>query len=468
MAGSCCRWRTTTPCAGRRIRPIAHRTRLPVDATITQLAYDLIVADGVATGRAQMVVDVLKEGWVPVGWLPKGLHIREASLAGAPLAIVEGPAGTGTRSLLLSRKGRVGVTLEVVVPVATRAGVESLTLPPSPGGLVSAALTVPRSGVDVTVSGGLIVDRTPTGPALRVVSHASLGQALSLSWQRTRDTARIALPLRLRSTVQQVVGLGEEIAQVTARVTADVVQGTAAVLTVALPAGLAVNQVQGALVADWEVQATTLRIALVEPDEPDHQRHRHRRVPPACGWTGRRAAAAGAGCGAGNGRSGRRSAGGRRSDGVRSPGARSCRSVGLGRPPRGPHVTGARRLPLSRPTGGIARARLDNLSLHAAGGPARDHRRSALPRAADRGRQGARRGATRRWGDNDRRPWAHAAAGATLWSGRRPTVRPVRRGGGGDTLLLPFASGAPRRERRRRSPWTWSTSIAAAPGVRRR
>ena len=122
--------------------------------------------------------------------LPKGLHIREASLSGAPLAIVEGPAGTGTRSLLLSRKGRVGVTLEVVVPVATRAGVESLTLPPSPGGLVSAALTVPRSGVDVTVSGGLIVDRTSTGPVLRVVSHASLGQALSLSWQRTRDTAR--------------------------------------------------------------------------------------------------------------------------------------------------------------------------------------------------------------------------------------------------------------------------------------
>ena len=65
--------------------------------------------------------------------------------------------------------------------------------------------------------------------------------------------------------MQQVVGLGEEIAQVTARVTADVVQGTAAVLTVALPAGLAVNQVQGALVADWEVQATTLRITLVEP-----------------------------------------------------------------------------------------------------------------------------------------------------------------------------------------------------------
>jgi uncharacterized protein (DUF736 family) len=237
----------------------------PADATITQIAYELIAADDVATGSAQVTIDVLKDGWVSVP-LPKGLNIREARLAGTPLVLVDSTEASATRRVFLSQKGRSLVTLDIVVPIAARAGVEQLALPSS-GGLVRAALTLARPDVEVTATGGLIVERAPAPQGLRVVTHAAAGQALSLAWHRKRDATRSALPLRLRANVQQAIGLGEEIGQMTARVTADVVQGAVSTLALQLPAGLVINQVQGAHVADWEVQGASLKVTLLEPVE---------------------------------------------------------------------------------------------------------------------------------------------------------------------------------------------------------
>src|SRR6516225_7437645 len=38
----------------------------PVDATLTRVDYDLRIAGELATGRASLTVDVLKDGWVRV------------------------------------------------------------------------------------------------------------------------------------------------------------------------------------------------------------------------------------------------------------------------------------------------------------------------------------------------------------------------------------------------------------------
>ena len=73
-----------------------------------------------------------------------------------------------------------------------------------------------------------------------------------------------SLPTRLRGQLQHVVGLGEETAMVTARVTIDVLRGGASTFTLRVPAGLIVNQVQGAHVADWDVQGTALTISLLD------------------------------------------------------------------------------------------------------------------------------------------------------------------------------------------------------------
>ena len=97
-----------------------------------------------------------------------------------------------------------------------------------------------------------------------MTAHAALGQTLGLSWSRQRETTGASLPVRLRGQLQHVVGLGEETALVTARVTIEVLRGGASAFTLRVPDGLVVNQVQGAHVADWDIQGAALTITLLD------------------------------------------------------------------------------------------------------------------------------------------------------------------------------------------------------------
>ena len=63
----------------------------PVDAALTRVEYDLRVDSDLASGRATLTVDVLKNGWVRVP-LPAGLFVREAKLDGKALSLAPRPA----------------------------------------------------------------------------------------------------------------------------------------------------------------------------------------------------------------------------------------------------------------------------------------------------------------------------------------------------------------------------------------
>ena len=54
----------------------------PLDATLTRVDYDLHVTGELAAGRANLTVDVLKDGWVRVP-VPAGLLVREAQIGRA-------------------------------------------------------------------------------------------------------------------------------------------------------------------------------------------------------------------------------------------------------------------------------------------------------------------------------------------------------------------------------------------------
>lgn len=232
----------------------------PVEATLTRVDYDLRVAGESATGEARLTVDVLKEGWVSVA-IPTGLLVREARLDGRPMSLVETPSP----HVLLSKTGRAVLTLDVAIPIAAAAGTESLVLPPSPAALTRVALVLPRSGVDVTLTGGLLGEKAESASESRFVAHGRAGEPLSFSWRRKREDHRASLPLRLRGSVTEVVGLGEDGSQVSGDVGLEVVQGLAPAVTLALPEGLVVNQVTGALVGDWEYRPGTLSVTFLEP-----------------------------------------------------------------------------------------------------------------------------------------------------------------------------------------------------------
>ena len=59
----------------------------PVEATLTRVDYDLRISSDLASGRASLTVDVLKDGWVRVP-IPAGLLVREARLDGKLVSLV--------------------------------------------------------------------------------------------------------------------------------------------------------------------------------------------------------------------------------------------------------------------------------------------------------------------------------------------------------------------------------------------
>jgi hypothetical protein len=232
----------------------------PVDAALTRVDYDVRVSGDTVTGEARLTVDVLKQGWVSIQ-MPAGILVRGARLDNRPTTLVD---GTPPR-VLIARTGRAVLTLDIVVPIGSSSGIESMTLPPSTTALSAVTLIVPRTGLDLTVDGGFVADRTETSTENKWTVYGSPGRPLTFSWKRKVDDRRATLPLRTKARITEVVALGEEVSLITASVRLEIVQGVARDVAIAIPAGLSVTQVSGASVADWRQDQGTLTVTFLEP-----------------------------------------------------------------------------------------------------------------------------------------------------------------------------------------------------------
>ena len=243
----------------------------PVDATLTRLDYDLRADSDFASGTATLTVDVLKNGWVRVP-IPSGLFVREAKLDGKPLSLASLSASkdAGQLSALLSHPGRAVITLAIALPIATSAGEERVSLPPTFSGVTRVTMEIPRSGVDLSLYGGLFSETSAgKNPAsgTKWTAYGKGGEPIVFSWRRKIEERHNALPLRMHGGLTQFVGLGEDSTSVSANVTLDVTQGGAKEARIQLPENVTINQVQGALVGDWEMKPGELLITFLEPVE---------------------------------------------------------------------------------------------------------------------------------------------------------------------------------------------------------
>jgi hypothetical protein len=238
----------------------------PVEATLSRIDYELKVDGDLAIGEARLTVDVIKNGWVRIA-MPDGLIVRDAKLDGHPvnLAMRTTDKGPGRADLLLSKTGRSVLTMKIVAPVTTVAGTDILHLPVSNSAVSHAVVELTRQGVDVRITGGLLLEHAETAGGSRWVANGRGGEPLTFGWRRKIDDERSKQPLRFRGSVTQLVGLGEDATQVNAEVQVEVVQGLANEVRVQLPEQLTVNQVSGAMVADWDVANHELKVLFIEP-----------------------------------------------------------------------------------------------------------------------------------------------------------------------------------------------------------
>jgi hypothetical protein len=240
----------------------------PVEATLTRVDYDLRINGVLASGRASLTVDVLKDGWVRVP-IPSGLLVREARLDGKLVSLVPSGGGKsgGQLSALLSHPGRSVLLLDIALPIASSAGEESISLPSTASGVTRAVVQLPRQGVDVRLAGGLLSEKSESSSESKWIAYARGNEPLSFAWKRKTEDHRATQPLRLRGSLTQLLGLGEDSTSINAEVNVEVTQGATREAKIQIPDKVTINQVLGAMVADWEVQAGQLSVTFLEPVE---------------------------------------------------------------------------------------------------------------------------------------------------------------------------------------------------------
>jgi hypothetical protein len=240
----------------------------PVEATLTRVDYDLRIDGELASGRATLTVDVLKDGWVRVP-VPAGLLVREARLDGKLVSLVPGASSKAGSQLsaLLSHSGRAVLLLDIAIPVASSTGEESITLPSTASGVTRASVQLPRQGVDVRLTGGLLSEKSESAAESKWIAYGRGNEPLTFAWRRKTEDHRATQPLRMRGSLTQLLGLGEDSTSINAEVNLEVTQGAARVAKIQIPDRVTINQVLGAMVADWEVKASELTVTFLEPVE---------------------------------------------------------------------------------------------------------------------------------------------------------------------------------------------------------
>jgi len=208
----------------------------------------------------------MKDGWVRVP-VPAGLLVREARLDGKPVSLVPAQKGGKHLSALLSHAGRSVLLLDVDVPVTSSAGDESISLPATESGVTRATVLLPRQGVDLRIGGGLLSEKSETTGETKWLAYASGNDALTFTWRKKTEDHHIDLPLRLRGSLTQLTSLAEDSTSIYAEANFEVVQGAAREVRIQLPEKITINQVSGAMVADWEMKNGELAVTFLEPVE---------------------------------------------------------------------------------------------------------------------------------------------------------------------------------------------------------
>jgi hypothetical protein len=247
---------------GRAFPPVREPDTPPLDATLTRVDYDLKLDGALASGRATITFDVLKDGWVRLP-IPHGILVKQASMDGTRIALTQMPGGSGELAAILSHRGRSVLTLDVAFAVTTVSGEQRLAVPTGQSGITRASIALAPQDLDVKVTAGFL----PEKAADHWVAYARGGQPLAFTWRHKIEERRAELPLRMQGTLTELFGLGEDSTSLNADASITVLQGTASEVRVAVPAGVTINSVPGATVADWTVKDGELIVTFLDPVE---------------------------------------------------------------------------------------------------------------------------------------------------------------------------------------------------------
>jgi len=227
----------------------------PRDWSLNRARYSgVVIDDEAATFDATLGVEVhAAEGWVTVPLLPTTVGLKRATLGGrdAPIYLDD-----GWYTLITDRRGSFDVELTFAAGVFEADGSSTVAFGLAPSGGTEVELSVPTADpLDFEVArASLIEDDTPRAGVRRMKAVLPATSNLSVSWQRALpEEALIAGERRVYAEVHSLVGVGEGVLSGHSEINWTVVHQGLDTFRVLLPADVAVLDVTGAGIRDWEV-----------------------------------------------------------------------------------------------------------------------------------------------------------------------------------------------------------------------
>src|SRR5262249_5839784 len=144
---------------------------------------------------------------------------------------------------------------------------ESISLPAGESGVTRASVELPRQGVDLRIGGGLLSEKSEANGQTKWLAYGHGNEAMTFIWRKKTEDHHNDQTLRMRASLTQLTSLAEDSTSVYAEANVDVVQGAAREVRIQLPQNVTINQVSGAVIADWEMKNGELAVTFLEPVE---------------------------------------------------------------------------------------------------------------------------------------------------------------------------------------------------------
>jgi hypothetical protein len=236
----------------------------PADYVLTSAQIKGDVIDN-KSARFTALVDItalpgqtLKQnGWIAVrlGPLNSTAILKEASVGGKPLPLYN---ENNEYRILLSKAGAYSISLTYYCGIASTEGTSSITLPVPATLAASLDFTIPNINADITINGAKAIAEK-TGGGVHVRTAISIVHGLQIDYtplgalqEGGEDTARITP--RVYAATGLLVDIRENMIRYRYRIDYQIWHKKLSSFAIALPDTFAIEEVEGAGIAQWKVE----------------------------------------------------------------------------------------------------------------------------------------------------------------------------------------------------------------------
>lgn len=244
--------------AARKAHAPPEEIRPPVDALVTELAGVATVAKDVVTVKADVRIELLKEGWHEVPLRLADVAVTRATLGGEPARLVfDSRRGY---VLLVEKKGEapklVTLKLEFAKAYSKTPGRNRVSFQSPLAPVSKWDVTIPEPGVEVNVHPMLAATEVPPEPGAEethVLAFVGAAPEVRFEWTPKAEGAK-GLEALASVKAEQEVRIDEGVTRTRTRLAYEISRAEIATLTVDVPADQKVVNVFDPNVREWSVE----------------------------------------------------------------------------------------------------------------------------------------------------------------------------------------------------------------------